>query len=592
MKRWYLDTDFERVRVVPRDHVASSLVEPVVLEKWMRDPAALATLLSVAQAVAPSLEAPRGPDDVDGLRRLRDALLSAVAAGALLVEPQGSTDGALARLPKATGSPASLGPPQADPNEDPTGWFEVTVIDPWGEPIGELNLEISYAGTRKKLTTPANGRVRVEKVGASFGSARILDIPAARALVRPRFLEKPPTTPPAVPNPTQVALTDDLDTVPLTSEVPKTIVVVKPLTRVRLLGTHFDTNKSFMRSSAVRGIRLLVAEAERSPKGNVLIVGHTDSVGPEEENLGLSVDRAESVQAYLKNDVKAWEAWFSESKLQKTRWGNLEIAQMISALPCDQSVAGFQQWSNENKGTSLVVDGKPGELTRRALIRAYMELGGTTLPAGMGLAVHGCGEFFPAEDVGDGVADEENRRVEMLCFDDAINPPVPGKRAKKGEKEYPQWREQVTKNVDVGAKKIVTVDVRLTGPDLQPIPHAPCRLRARRHVVLHADEGGWVNFELESGDASTILEWDTPAFPDRFGYCRALDAAEPGGTDDEAGMRRLRHLSSVGDTLEELVSDYQSSFQQKVTGRIADIRDQLTKWHDGGPKPPPASTPG
>ncbi len=177
-------------------------------------------------------------------------------------------------------------------------------------------------------------------------------------------------------------------------------------------------------------------------------MGHTDTIADEQYNLDLSVERAEAVKAYLRDDIAAWEAWFADDKPKQKRWGSIDVHHMISALPCEQSVGGFQKFSNETRGTALVVDGIAGPKTRHELIAAYMELEGTTLPASIEAVVHGCGKFFPEDETGEGVADAENRRVEVFCFHDKIVPPVPGRTATKGEPEYPLWKKQVTETID------------------------------------------------------------------------------------------------------------------------------------------------
>ncbi len=529
-REWFLDTDRERVRLALPAEPMPSIFVRAALDRWLQDPAALRSLVSMAEHVAPERDHRTHIDDAEGIRRLRETLVTAFARGALVVEAMETVAAVLASAPKSsgaspgksaksgatpTGAKSKSGPTSGDdgaagtsPNslEDPIGWFEVTVVDAWGEPIGDLPLEISYAGTRKRLTTPSSGRVRLEKVDASFGSARILDVPAARDLVRPRFLKKPPPAPPAVPNPTRVALTDDLDTVPLTSEVPKTIVVVKSLTRVRLLGTHFDTNKSFMRKSAVPGLQRVYREYQKLGTGSLLVVGHTDTVADESYNLDLSLERAEAVKAYLRDDVPAWEAWFDDDRPQKKRWGSSEIAHMISAFPCEQTVAGFQTFSNGARETSLKIDGKAGPQTRHALIEAYMALPDTSLPKTIGIEIHGLGEFFPAtEDKSDNLESEENRRVEMFCFDDAIHPPVPGKKGKKGEPEYPQWKTQVTETVDVDGEDDVP-PLLLTLTAAEGSRPRLLAINENEHVVLALDEshaervGTSLTFEIDKAN--------------------------------------------------------------------------------------------
>ncbi len=471
------------------------------------------------------------------------------------------------------------------------GWFEVTVVDAWGKPVDGVELEVVYEGTRRKLTTPGNGKVKLPDVGASFGSARITNVKAVRDTLRPRWKDKyqPTELPEDAVNPEKLGLDATELTASLESETPKTLVLVKPLTRIRLIGMHFDTNKCFLRPSARNGIKQVVAVYKANPTGKLLILGHTDTTADDNYNLDLSVERAEAIKAYLKDEVAAWEAWFGEDKPKQKRWGDGEVAQMIKALPCEQTVAGFQGWSNENKGTDLKVDGIAGPKTRKALIEAYMGLDGTTLPEAIEAVTHGCGEFFPRTDEGDefgkdGVAAEENRRVEMYCFDDQIFPPVPGPKASKGEPEYEQWKSQVTKTIDTSTGDFHTIRLRLSCDKRTFIGGAVCRTSLDSSQIRQADADGWIELETDAAKPLAV-EWDWPAFPDRFRY-RQVIAAFPAEDESETALQqRLRHLGFYGESLEDLVVDYQFFFGQEPTGDPNDIKDSLSKWHDGGPRP-------
>jgi outer membrane protein OmpA-like peptidoglycan-associated protein len=357
----------------------------------------------------------------------------------------------VAPAPSTTSSPI-------EPAKEQLGWFELRIVDPWGEPVGDVDVEVSYAGTRRKVPVPGDGVVRVEEVPTSFGSARLLDPKGVADALKDRFTKPAPKTPPTFENPHVEALGLDMGAAALETFRPTTLVLTKRLTRVRLVGMHFDTNKCFLRAPAMNGIRRVVEIYAAHPTGKLLIVGHTDTTGDDAYNSDLSLERAEATKAYLKDDVAAWEAWFAESKPAQKRWGSSEIAQMIAALPCEKNVAGFQKWSNETRGTDLTVDGMAGPKTRKALIAAYMAIDGTTLPAAIEAVAHGCGEFFPRTDEGDqfgkdGVAADENRRVEIFCFHDEIHPPPPGPKSAKGSPEYPQWKNQVTKTIDLPTGK-------------------------------------------------------------------------------------------------------------------------------------------
>jgi outer membrane protein OmpA-like peptidoglycan-associated protein len=327
-----------------------------------------------------------------------------------------------------------------------------------------VEVVVSVAGGQRKLRTDRAGVARVDGVHASFASVRVASIAAVRTKLRPRWARAREGAPPEDAQRVLLGI-DDGGSTSLSPESPRTIAIVRDVPRVRLIGMHFDSNKCFLKPSAMRGIRRVVDVYAAIPNGNVLILGHTDTVYEEGWNLDLSLERAEAVRAFLKDDAAAWELWYSHPHEKKV-WGAAEDVAMMSALPCVQSVAGFQQWSNEARGTSLVVDGHLGKKTRRALIEAYMALDGTTLPKSIGAAVHGCGEYFPRKDYGDAVEEEENRRVEILCFDDAIVPSVPGKKARKGEPEYPAWMRQVTRTIDVGGEGAETpLFISVYGPE-------------------------------------------------------------------------------------------------------------------------------
>jgi len=61
----------------------------------------------------------------------------------------------------------------------------------------------------------------------------------------------------------------------------------------------FESGKADLKSGATGNLNKLIAFLNNYPDRTVLIEGHTDSVGSEDYNQGLSRRRAESVQSYL-----------------------------------------------------------------------------------------------------------------------------------------------------------------------------------------------------------------------------------------------------------------------------------------------------
>ncbi len=64
-------------------------------------------------------------------------------------------------------------------------------------------------------------------------------------------------------------------------------------------GLLFDFDSDVVRAAARSNLRSLATSLDKYPGSELLIVGHTDSVGTESYNLGLSERRASSAVAYL-----------------------------------------------------------------------------------------------------------------------------------------------------------------------------------------------------------------------------------------------------------------------------------------------------
>lgn len=239
----------------------------------------------------------------------------------------------------------------------------------------------------------------------------------------------------------------------------RTQVELEPrIYRGRLIGAHFDTDKTFMRPEALNGIRLLVRFYQEHQAPNVVVSGHADTVGDASYNVCLSKERARAVAAYLVDDVSVWLGFYHGSRCSQT-WGATEDRYMLSTLT-DGSGQPFYQPSDGNTNVPAMqryqrarsqarTDGVPDDATRRALIGDYMGLDGTSLPPGTHVESHGCGENHPRDDLGNNRDDLENRRVEIFLFEDAIDPPVPAAcPPPRGCDAYPAWVAATVQTVD------------------------------------------------------------------------------------------------------------------------------------------------
>ena len=241
---------------------------------------------------------------------------------------------------------------------------------------------------------------------------------------------------------------------------------------LRFIGMHFDTNKNFLLPDAMNGIQSLIDIYKQHPDSELLVVGHTDRSGSPSYNDPLSVERADAVAAFLTDDVDAWLARYKTSVSSEKRWGTIEDNHMLESLadfPTKPATQSAVEWFQETRG--LGVDNDAGPETRRQLITEYMAHDKTTLPAGVEMVTHGCGENFPLDEAGevdanapDGEKDDKDRRVEIFVFDPpGIRPKPKGKNSKKGSKEYLEWRESTTLTYDYRAKfkhasEIIIVD--------------------------------------------------------------------------------------------------------------------------------------
>ncbi|MCK6556260.1 peptidoglycan-binding protein [Candidatus Binatia bacterium] len=294
------------------------------------------------------------------------------------------------------------------------------------------------------------------------------------------------------------------------------LMLVAEAVRLRLIGMHFETNKNFLLPAAMRGIRAVVDVYREHPGAELLVVGHTDRSGDPGINDPLSIERGEAVAAFLRDDVDAWLARYESNVSGAKRWGAREDRLMLQSLPDASSrPAGSDavRWFQETRG--LGVDGIAGTQTRRRLIAEYMAHDGTTLPPGVRLVTHGCGENFPVDAAGnvetnarDGRADAGDRRVEIFVFDPpGIRPRPAGRNSPPGDPTYLAWLASVTRTEDFRAERArlensqITYLLRTNSGSL-PIRNRPYRLAIAGRVLdgTTDDRGLVAHYQLPAGD--------------------------------------------------------------------------------------------
>jgi outer membrane protein OmpA-like peptidoglycan-associated protein len=84
-----------------------------------------------------------------------------------------------------------------------------------------------------------------------------------------------------------------------TDSTSSSIAVIRRVVLSEAEMVFFDFDKSTLKPAAQRIVDTVVAELMRNPDLRVEIVGHTDSIGTEQYNMGLSRRRAEAVASYI-----------------------------------------------------------------------------------------------------------------------------------------------------------------------------------------------------------------------------------------------------------------------------------------------------
>jgi outer membrane protein OmpA-like peptidoglycan-associated protein len=509
--RYVLRSIWDEVTLVPRSELLPAdkafLTTPLTLafelDRWLGDPVARRTLADACARARPDIGGTARDLQSDDSAWLRTAIVDATRFGELVVLKKPLQWAAITPEQQEEEEPA-----EPTPVSEKTTWFEVKLVDEVGEPISGVALTVAVGGKNEKATTNGAGKAKVEGKGGvasvTFDKESDLRKKLKDLWAKPRGKKWYDVPGEEADKHTviEVRRTQSFSGVGLVAEETHTVVFQPRVVQANLKGLWFATSKSFLLPAARHSLQLVKHLYDQNHECDMLVVGHTDTEGSASYNDPLSLERAESVVAYLKDDVDAWYAWYGSGKPQEKRWGATEDHEMIRALAEESGTiipAGTSEvsWYQESRG--LKVDGIAGEQTRKALIKEYLGLDGTTLPDDIKPVAHGCGENFPAKPTGDNKNEAENRRVEIFFFDNpiappdrpaAVLPPPPGKNSKAGSKEYPEWLLRVSELHEFEAGHWIRVLMRYD--DGVPAKNVPFLIRyedGKEEKQITSDDG-------------------------------------------------------------------------------------------------------
>jgi len=453
-------------------------------------------------------------------------------------------------------------------------FLALTLVDEVGEPLKAEAISLSFPRDELALTTDAKGQVRVQNPPG--GSAATLGFPSEDALrkeLQTRWSK--------VRNKVTLNGSRSLSVVSLSEAFDQSIdldpgvrtVSIQPRVELaRFVGLFFDTAKTFLLPSALPELGKLQPLYDAHPNSTLLIVGHADRAGSSSYNDVLSLDRAEAIAAFLRDDASGFTKWYGASIPKEKRWGDHEDQLMLHALSDGAALfAGgdaIQAFRNTRK---ISETGPTGPATRQALVSEYMGLDGATLPSTIEVVTHGCGENFPDLPTPDGVDEEENRRVEIFFFDSGfgVQPKPAGKNSKAGSQDYPEWRRraQHTHDFDLRAGESFLLRLKLLDSDHQP-------LAGMQWSILHE-----FGSEVGTTDSSGLLVARIPARVQSAVLVHELGSADlsldlvPPADTLLGAQRRLQNLGydcetdgNLGPDTKQAISEFQQDYGLAETG--------------------------
>ncbi|KYF63938.1 hypothetical protein BE04_26760 [Sorangium cellulosum] len=383
-----------------------------------------------------------------------------------------------------------------------------------------------------------------------------------------------------------------------------------------LSGPHFDFDRTFIRPGGMDSLGSIAATVKAKPSKQAAIFGHTDTVGDEAYNKGLSEQRARLAHAALTHDPEPWE-----ERYRAEHWGPSAIQVMLNAVqpPEDRSprlaedgvlgpktraaIERFQERSG------LGPDGDAGPDTRKALFKAYFQRSipepidaAQVLDVG-GSKFMGCGEYNPFTQ---GVADDASRRVVVILFSPSTRPsglpcrlgdvgPCKGNLRGKDappppDDKTPHFRCQVYRGIAERCPcgpgvELQPFELQIHDELYRPSGDVEYRLTLPSQARIHGktDAKGWIKNAVPKGRQMIVITY-TPGGSDHEITLRVLVTdADP--SSDEAMLCHLRNFgfSHDDDSDRGAILRFQAAKGLERSGELDEpTRDAIRRIVEGG----------
>ena len=398
--------------------------------------------------------------------------------------------------------------------------------------------------------------------------------------------------------------------------------------KVEFADLHFATSRKLIlplvespeleggppRAAPLQVVAALLEFAADHPERDLVVYGHTDTVGGDAKNDALALERARNVALYLAGERDDWAAhcqehyaivdfkrvhhWAAERFGWSTDPGALDNEWTSTPR---KARAEFRRRCDELLGTALKQGVKQNHKDWLAIYDLYeIAVAGylacrpedlAALRAAIRFAEPAevaCGQRWPVARQGqDGVEGRFNRRVEVNFFQPGELPEAHGSEQPPGEGLYASGRYRQIRLAPVGSDEVL-LRVTLLDEHGDPMPEAEYSADTRAGPWTGvADGDGVATVPRALVDTSFELEWTAVTDDERPYWSRHVLTTDDGQT--ESGLRR--RLANLGFDRPHGPTNPIVLFQLFLglppTGVLDHIAELVNEWHVTGQKPTP-----